>query len=86
MDMASLDELMAQLHQVSQKTSENITLTGQAAQTAEQVLGQFQALGAEAQVQAAAQIREGIHQLIARQRANIELGNQLINRTKAAKG
>jgi hypothetical protein len=84
--MASLDELMAQLQQVTQHAGETTTLAAKAGQTAEQVMGQFQALGAAAQVAAVAQIREGINQLINSQRGTIELGNQLITRTKAAKG
>jgi hypothetical protein len=84
--MASLDELVAALAQVNQRIAEAVNATGAADHGAEEAQGQFRVLGAEAQVAAVAQIREGIHQLRQNLTQGIELGNQLIAHTRAAKG
>jgi hypothetical protein len=86
MIMASLDELMAQLQQLNQRIAEAINAAKAAGQGAEQIQGQFLALGAQAHVAALAQIRQGIEQVQKQLHGNIDLGNQLITMTKAAKG
>ena len=84
--MVSLDELMAQLQQVNQGIAEAVNAAKAAGQGAEQIQGQFMALGAQAQVAAVGQIRQGIEQVQKQLHGNIDLGNQLITLTKAAKG
>jgi hypothetical protein len=86
MIMASLDELMAQLQQVNERVAEAVNAANAAGQGAERIQGQFMALGAQAQVAAVAQIRQGIEQIQKQLHGNIDLGSQLITLTKAAKG